>query len=229
MFNFKISGIAAGAAFILSLVIGLLSGSGFLILLLRALIFAILFFALSCLIFWLLAQFIPELLSGPEDDLGFPAAGSRVDISVGGENITGAFPADASESVDDIAGIPSSSLKAASSPLDQEGNTGYNSKGEVAGELGASGDGEAVRAGSGREAPESAGSEDALPDLEGVADAESIAEGAAEGANTDDMGFSSSEPRRPKSSSKKSDMAGDFNPKELAQAIQTVLKRDDKG
>ena len=218
MFNFKISGIAAGTAFVLSLVIGLFSGSGFLVPLLRALIFAIIFFALSCLIFWLLAQFIPDLLSSPEDDLGFPASGSQVDISVDGP-VSGAFPTDNSELVDDIAGRPSALPKAASLPLDQERNTVYDGDGEVVGDLEAVGDGEAMEFGS--------GSAEAIPELGG--ESESIPGSAADVDNTGDVGFDSPEPRRPRSSSKKPDMAGDFNPKELAQAIQTVLKRDDKG
>ena len=223
MFNFKISGIAAGTAFVLSLVIGLFSGSGFLIPLLRALIFAIIFFALSCLIFWLLAQFLPDLLSSPEDDLGFPVSGSRVDISVDGP-VSGAFPADNSESVDDIAGRPSALPKAASSLLDQEGNAGYNEEGGVDGDLEAVSDGEAMGAGS--EMPGRSRSAATLPDIGEVS--ENIPGSAADVENIEEIGFDSPEPRRPKSSSKKSDM-GDFNPKELAQAIQTVLKRDDKG
>ncbi|MCL1929290.1 MAG: hypothetical protein FWG07_10940 [Treponema sp.] len=223
MFNFKISGIAAGAAFVLSLVIGLFSGSGFLIPLLRALIFAIIFFALSCLVFWLLAQFIPDLLSSPEDDLGFPVSGSRVDISVDGP-VSGAFPTDNSESVDDIAGRPATLQKTASLPLDQEGNTVYD--GEVVGDLEAVGDGES-EIGSGSGMFGRAGSTETIPELGG--ESENIPGSAADVENTGDIGFDSSGPRRPRSSSKKPDMAGDFNPKELAQAIQTVLKRDEKG
>ena len=215
MFNFKTSGIIAGAAFVLSLVIGLFSGSGFLIPFIRALIFAVIFFALSCLIYWLLGQFIPELLSAGEDNLDIPLSGSRVDISVDGP-VSGAFPSDNSESVDDIAGKPSASPKAASSTLDREGNSGYNEEGEV-GDLEAVDDGNVMRA----------GSAEILPDLNEVS--ENVPGSATDVENTDDIGFDTSEPRKPRSSSRKSDMAGDFNPKELAQAIQTVLKRDDKG
>ena len=226
MFNFKISGIAAGAAFILSVLIGLFSGSGLLIILLRALIFAVVFFGLTCLIFWIIAQFVPELLNAGEDDLGFSLSGSRVDISVGDGNITGAFPSDGSESVDDIAGRPSAPVKVMSQGLDQGGNAGYNAEGEELGELEDAGDELSLGANSGGRS-ERAGSGDALPEIDGMTD--TIPGSAADTENTGEGGLDSSEPRRPKSSSRKSEMAGDFNPKELAQAIQTVLKKDDKG
>ncbi|MCL1815950.1 MAG: hypothetical protein FWG27_09065 [Treponema sp.] len=223
MFNFKICGFAAGSAFVLSLIIGLLSGVGFLSVLFRAIIFAIVFFVLSCLVFWLVAQFMPELLSDPEDDLGFSGPGSRVDISVGEGPIVGAFPADNSEKVDDIAGRPSTIAAAAASPLDQGGNEGYNEKRVFAADL-------RPAAGSASSLDESfdldvslgTGKAEALPDIGGIG--ESVTAGS-----TEEVTFDSSEPRRPKSSSRKSEMAGDFNPKELAQAIQTVLKKDEKG
>ena len=222
MFNFKISGIAAGAAFILSFLIGLFSGSGFLILLLRAFIFAVVFFGLSCLVFWLLAQFVPELLSGGgEDDLGFSLSGSRVDISVGDGPITGAFPSDGSESVDDIASRPPPP-RSKSQGLDQEGNAGYNADGEVDGELEEIDD---EPASGGR--PGRSGSGDALPDIDGLA--EDTSGSAVNAEDAEEISFDGPEPARRASSSRKSDMGGDFDPKELAKAIQTVLKRDDKG
>jgi hypothetical protein len=227
LFNFKISGIAAGAAFVLSFVFGLFSGSGILVLVVRALIFAALFFALSCLVIWLTAQFLPELLNPPEDDLGFPVSGSRVDISVGDERISGAFPQDNSEIVDDIAGKPSTPAKTASLPLDQKRNTGYNEKSVIDGDLESDDSGLYVGFNSGAESSGGESFAEALPDMDGMT--ESSHGSAADTVDTGDMDFDSSEPRRPKSGSKKPEMAGDFNPKELAQAIRTVLKRDDKG
>ena len=227
MFNFKISGIAAGAAFVLSFLIGLFSGSGLFIPLIRAFIFGALFFALTCLIFWLLTQFIPELLTPPEDDdLGLSVSGSRVDISVGSEGITGAFPSDNSDSVDDIAGRPTAApVKVVSQGLDQEDNGGYNSGGEVVGDLEDAGDAPAFTANASR--PARAASANILPDMDNMS--EDSSEDVVEMAEAADLGLNSSEPRRPKPSSKKSELSGDFDPKELAQAIQTVLKRDDKG
>ena len=221
MLIFKISGITAGVAFVLSLVLGLFSGAGIVILLIKALIFGVLFFALSCFIYWLVAQFLPELLSVSEDELGFPVSGSRVDISVGDTPIVGAFPMDGTESVDDIAGKPSAPARTGSLPLDQRKNAGYNENGEMDGDMEAAGDIPDMGSG-GR-----TGYADALPDMDGITEA--IPGSAADLLSTDSFGFDSSTPRRPKSSSRKSEMAGDFNPKELAQAIQTVLKREEKG
>ena len=221
MFNFKISGIVGGAAFILSLVIGFLSGAGLLVVLIRALMFALVFFGLTCLIFWLVAQFLPELLNGPEDDLGFGAPGSRVDISVDSP-ITGAFPRDNSEVVDDIAGKPSTPV---SLPLDQGRNTRYNKDGDSLD------DGEFAdpksfgSAGLDSGADSGMAKAEALPDMDGLVEASP--DNTAGEIEADTSVFD--EPRRPISSSKKPAMAGDFDAKELAQGIRTVLKKDNKG
>ena len=227
MFNFKISGIAAGAAFILSFIIGLFSGTGILVLLLRAFIFAVIFFVLSFLVFWLLAQFMPELLGASEDELGFPSSGSRVDISLGDDSVTGAFPRDNSDNVDDIAGRPSTPAKTASLPLDQGMNAGYNYEEGIEGDLEAA-DG-SPNFGFNSETGKSGktGSAELLPDIDNFT--EETPGSAADVVNTGSVDFDSSTPRRPLSSSRKPGVAGDYNPKELAQAIQTVLKKDEKG
>ena len=226
MFDFKISGIAAGAAFIFSLIIGFFSGIGMFYLFIRALIFAAVFFGLSCLIYWLITQFLPELLSGPKDDLSLGAPGSRVDISLDGP-IVGAFPRDQSEVVDNIASRPSIQPGNVSSPLDQKEKTSYT-KGEVSvddGELMDSGDfGPAVGLNAGL-SPEIKKKDGILPDMDGLVEASSetvMGEIESEAPDYD-------EPRRSTVSGKKPVLTGDFDPKELAQAIQTVLKKDEKG
>ena len=213
MFNFKVSGIAAGAAFILSLLIGLVRGGiGVPMLFLRAFIFGAVFFALFCVGYWLLSQFLPELISAAEDELGFPSPGSRVDISLGDGPIIGAFPMDSSESVDDIAGSPSA--PASNSPLDQGENTQYNEQREVMDGL------ESITSGSLDTSPGRAGIE--LPDMDGFA--ENSSDNIMEG-DTDLESFNTPEPRR-SVSGKNTEMAGDFDPKELAQAIRTVLNKE---
>lgn len=224
MFNFKLSGIAAGIAFVLSLLLGFLGGAGILVILLRALVFGVVFFGLFCLGYWLITQFLPELLNpAAEDELGFSAPGSRVDISLGDERAGGAFPSDNSEIVDDIAGIPSTPVKSAASPLDQGENAGYNAGRGIGGDLGVLGspDEEGYFDG------ENAGTAEALPDMDGLT--ENVPESSADNLNVDTVEYESSEPRRSAASSRKPGMAGDFDPKELAQAIQTVLRKDEKG
>jgi hypothetical protein len=222
LFNFKLSGIAAGVAFVLSLLFGLFGGAGILVLLFRALIFAAVFFGLFCLGYWLVTQFLPELLNPVEDELGLPTPGSRVDISLGDERVSGAFPSDNSEIVDDIAGAPSTPAKSAVLPLDQGDNAGYNSgrgTGDDLGVLGSPDEEDYFDGGK-------AGQAEVLPDIDGLT--ETMPESSADGLDVDAVEYESSEQRRPASSSRKG-MAGDFDPKELAQAIQTVLKKDEKG
>ena len=226
MFNFKKGGIVAGAAFILSFIIGLISGAGIVAILLRALIFALLFFALSAFALWLAAQFIPELLDFSEDDPGFPVSGSRVNISVGDDRITGAFPSDHSELVDDIAGRPSTPANASVLPLDQGKNAGYNDESEFGDDLEVL-ESQEMGFGSTGGTAKRTGPAETLPDMEGLADG--VPGSALDGINIGAIGYENSQPRRPVPSSKKQGMAGDFDPKELAQAIQTVLKKDDKG
>jgi hypothetical protein len=225
LFNFKASGIAAGAAFVLSLLVGIMSGSGILAILLRALLFAALFFALTCLIFWLLGQFVPELLNEAEDDLDIPAPGSHVNISVGG-SINGAFPTDSSESVDDIGGRSSSPT-----PLDQGTNVEYTEDGSFSdGSEGLSAGGMEASASKNR-GPSRANTPDngveTLPDMDGLSEA-----GASQ-ADGVDLGVTFDTPEAPRkvasSNRGKDALKGDFNPKELAQAIRTVLVKDEKG
>lgn len=248
MFNFKISGFAAGAAFVLSLLVGLVSGAPAPILLLRALLFAVLFFLLICLVFWLLNQFVPELLSAADDGLDL-APGSRVDISVGPDRIEGAFPAGDHDAVDDIEKTPplsapgdADSLFSAPGGLDQGEEGGYTTGGSLPAEWP---DGNSAGKGAGFETADS-GEIDLMPDFDSLSaaffsNADSPAAGggekpaepeeisAFETPAFDSPESGAPEPRRPLSSSKNSSMKGDFNPKELAQAIQTVLKKEEQG
>jgi len=90
MFNFKWGGIAAGAAFVLSLALGLFIGHAGLHALLRAAIFAALFFGLGTAAWTLINTFIPELLSSSgagrgdiaSNLFGTGTAGSQVNITV---------------------------------------------------------------------------------------------------------------------------------------------------
>jgi hypothetical protein len=221
MFNFKVSGIAAGAAFVVSLLLGMLSGSGLPALLLRALGFGVFFFVLFCLIFWLVGQFMPELLSGP-DDL-FDAPGSRVNISVGSGPVEGAFPPADTDELDNIDGraaqpadeqtdFPASVAGA----LDQDDETAYNRRGPAF---------EATSAKSGTE--RNAGGADLIPDFDTLSEA-FLPESGPE--SPEPVVFDMPEPKKPHSGvSANQGFAGDFNPKELAQAIKTVLKKDEKG
>jgi len=245
--NFKVSGIAAGVAFILSLIIGFASGAAFSAILLRAIVFALVFFALSGLGVWLVSRFLPELLNGAEagedeggsdiDDYDISAPGSRVNISVEETPIEGAFPDDASEAVDDIAGSPSTgsftsgahtassresgdlqadSSNAERSPLDQEKKTGYNQGRDITDDIGGLVD----------QGDFAEGQAEALPDMGSIG--EGYTEGGEGGQSMEAEDFAP--PEEPlRVSSKKPAIADDFNPRELAKGIQSLLKKDEKG
>jgi hypothetical protein len=226
LFNFKVAGIAAGAAFAFSLLIGLINRIGPLVLLFRALVFAALFFGLSCLIFWILGQFVPELLSAPEDDFDIPAAGSQVNITLGSP-VEGAFPADGSEEVDDIAGRPGFSLpreESAGAPLDQDGNDLY-----TVGENLADGQGSPVAGISQGDVPVSSVPFNSVEELPGMDDFSDAPKPPGKGSDSEAFSFDDPVPKRSSSRSGNQTLAGDFNPKDLARAIQTALKKDEKG
>ncbi|MDR0562946.1 MAG: hypothetical protein LBG73_09705 [Spirochaetaceae bacterium] len=82
MFNLKVSGIAAGIAFILSLLIGVITGGSFLAILFRAFLCGFSFFALTAGGYILISRFLPELLHLGQDDEETDEPGSHVDISV---------------------------------------------------------------------------------------------------------------------------------------------------
>ena len=92
MIDFRTSGIFAGAAFILSLALGIFSGAAFPMIILRPLIFALIFFGIAAFGKHLISKFLPELLN---DEIGAPGpvSGKRV-------NITEDFSFDVSSSED---------------------------------------------------------------------------------------------------------------------------------
>jgi hypothetical protein len=267
--NLKVSGIAAAAGFVLSLLIGVFTGGALGISLMRALFFGMVFFALGSAVWILVNRFIPELLMPPEEEplMAGLETGSRVNISVGDDDISinaaippedgakddlgnvaelvsrrsqpaaaGAFVpggpgmddipvsgmdfGPAAESPDPAAGAMALDLgakdgyskEATGLPLGAEPQTGA-SMSALAPPAGGSGGGDPV------------GSLDALPDLDAMAgtflsSGEEAGEETAATTSILDAG-----PRRPLSAKAKGPEA-DYNPKEVASAIQTILKRD---
>jgi hypothetical protein len=172
-----------------------------------------------------LGQFLPELLTEAEDDLDIPSSGSHVNITVGGP-INGAFPTDTSETVDDISGR----AFGAAAPLDQGANAGYTEDGSFS-------DGsEGFSTGAGTPKPpgnrgfspaNGPGNGDAelLPDMDGLSEA-----AASQSGGVDVVSFDPEPARKLAASNRgKEALGGDFNPKDLARGIQTILKKDDKG
>ncbi len=228
MFNPKISGIVAGTAFILSFLIGLFTGSQFLAVLLRALILSAVFFVLASLAYWLVSQFLPELLNPPSDDdsSGIGVSGSRVDITIDSSN-DDAEPEPASPIQTEHQDSPASDnigSDASVQGLDDKRQDDYNDEGEVVGaDLSES---TAVPQ------KETSGSVDILPDLESMSEYFDPSDESDDEENVVEMeeDVSSAAPSAPgPSRTTKTSDPGDFNAQEMASAIQTILRRDEKG
>ncbi|MDR1212047.1 MAG: hypothetical protein LBK40_07445 [Spirochaetaceae bacterium] len=250
MFNLKLSVIAAGAAFVLSLVIGIISHAGFPYALIRALVSGGLFFFLSSFAYWAVSQFVPELLDiGQDSDSGLPAPGSNVDISIDaadGDDDTGVLPPLDRQYVEPGGETPetgeASGFSAAPAPspgqksantganraaaLDQGGQNGYTNGGTL---VDAKDTGTQSGGSDAPVLPETDGAVDMLPDLELLSAAfvpqEEEEPGEEAFVPTDAGGISGAV----SSPGKKTSGQADFNVKEMAQAIQTILKKDEKG
>jgi hypothetical protein len=200
--NLRVSGTAGGAAFVLSFLIGIISGAGFPMILVRALIFGAAFFALAVGAYWLISQFLPDLASGSEFPSGTETPGSRVNISVG----------------DGEAG-PEEGDEERTGGLDQGDTIGYTRKGEE--ENTGSGAPQAALPAEAAlpemDSGDAADGVDVLPNLDGAA--ESFLPPAAEDE-------APPAPARSPSGNKPHNLGGDFNVKDMASAIQTILKRD---
>ena len=206
LFNWKIPAYAAGAAFLLSAFIGLLSTVGFGALLLRAILWALIFGGLGFGVDQAVRRFLPELLPNnpaPEDS----EDEKEVDITIGEEN-----PHEQGDSIAEVVG------EAAELP-----GVGEDTASE-SGESAISGDQEEVEGheeveelspvSSDADGNESAANEPGgLPSFDGVESA------------FEDTGVES------EASSRESvDILGvEEDPKIVAEAVRTLMKKDEEG
>jgi hypothetical protein len=222
MFNPKISGIFAGAGFILSFLVGLFSGAQFPLLLIRAFIFAAIFFALSGVGYGAIRLYLPELLTGDSPEI--PVLGGQVDISVGEDE--GAAEGISLES----GGLGEETDKFLENPgdfggdtLDQIGEAGYTGEGDVEEIQEPS---QPALPGGLDFSPGDAETVDMLPDLDTMSGVfNSPSGGGREPAGTGSPGG----PAAPGRAANKKGIDEDFNVQEMASAIQTILKRENKG
>ncbi len=229
MFNPKISGIVAGTAFILSFLIGLFTGSQFLTVLLRAFILSVVFFVMASLAYWLVSQFLPELLNPPSDDSNeIDASGSRVDITIDSSNDDAELePASSIQTehqdsfVSDNAGS-----NVSVQGLDDKRQDDYNDEGEGIAS------GTDLTESTAVPQKETSGSVDVLPDMESMSEYFAPSGESEDEENVvemeEDVSPSSPSAPGPSRTTKTSD-PGDFNAQEMASAIQTILRRDEKG
>jgi len=216
VFNMKLSAIMGGIGLLLSLIVGLFSGAGFSHSLLRSLIFGAVFFGLGCGIWLLINTFLPELaVAGAGDENDTLTPGSRINITESEKPLPEVFKAlDDGEEVGDINDLVNGTFKprevpgAAAAPdtefrgLDQMPEDGYTGN---------------------RSSPVSVDPpEGGLPDLDLLAGSFlSNSEEAVEDFEE------RPEPVRRPSGNKPQTLKGDFDPKDLAKGIQTILKEDE--
>jgi hypothetical protein len=226
MFNPKLSGIFAGAGFILSFLVGLVAGAQFPLLLIRAFLFAAVFFALASAGYGAIQMYLPELLD--RDSAEAPLLGGQVDISVGDEDgDAGSISLESGGSGDDLNDFLENPGNSGGDTLDQGSEAGYTEEGVV----------EEIQAPSRPALPGDLGlspgdedSVDMLPDLDAMSGAFSAESGSGgEAARTgspassfDGAGSSAFKLKTP-------GLDEDFDVKKMASAVQTILKRENKG
>ena len=280
MFDLRLSGIFGVTAFILSFVIGLVSRLTLPMLIIRPLIFAVIFFALSAFVKILISRFLPELLEDSTDEDGL-TPGSRINIleddgpsltSAAPEGLTnlasaqvtvGAKPDDSDDGLGDISDLSRrnifsqpdegniSAMGSILGGIDQNAKERYNDNGGSSDPIvpdfskmfspepssieppPAAGKAKAAAAG---KAPnvaiktvESAfNSDEALPDLDSMAEAFTSDSSDEEQEASEPSAPSS--PRRAASSSKKApEWTEDYDPKDIAMGLRTVLSKDKEG
>jgi hypothetical protein len=236
---------AGTAAFILSFAIGIVNGAGFVMVLLRALAFATVFFAMGTGAWVLINKFVPELLfpesSGgetAEGNFSAPASGTRVNITVGdtsgaavpekfhdshNSSELGSLPDLVSGAIDPGAGARAAREAAGAQGMDDTPQEGYTKQDNAAFTENAEQGSFSVNIGE----VENGGSTDGfgLPDLDAMAgsfSAVSAEPESSEQAETPD-------PVRSPTGNKPQKFEGDFNPKEIAAGIRTVLEKDKQG
>jgi hypothetical protein len=231
--------IVAVAAFLISFLLGIFSGALFWVLLVRALGFALLFFILVMGAHWLLSQFTPELLNphgtGADEETADLVEttqredylGKLVDVSVDDEptkETVMSFPSEresqAGEEGEEFA-----------LGLDQQSQEGYTEEArEDTGNKHPAAMTAALPSGSVEDI-------DVLPDLESLSDSfispmmEDMDDGKGDDSLINGNYAKSGVPISggSKSSGKASKGGDSFDPREMAAAIQTILKRDQKG
>ncbi len=229
--SLRASAFAGLGAFLLSTIIAIFSRVPFLVVLLRALLSGVAFFALMYGALFVLMRFLPEMFEEGRVDKTNPTTGSLVDIVIpGGEDeLHGA----SSPGMDDVAAVQYDGLSAV--PAAPAVVLGVNELQREVADLRSdqlvSSDPGIAPGGDGIELaprPSVALDElDSLPDLDGLSDAfaDSTVPGSGNGDVASQIGVSESMPTAGGPSTKD----GGQDPALLAKAVQTLLRRDQKG
>jgi hypothetical protein len=236
----KLSAAAAGAAFLLSFLLGLISGATFLFVLIRAAIFGALFFGFAVAVHMLLSRFLPELLglSGTEAKEGESEVGSRIDLVVdddGGRMEAASETIErprkrvaTDEEAEDIeAFLPADGVDEGAAQASEAVGLDQGSEGRYTERKGTDG-APFTTGGKGAEPalpPGLIDDVDVLPDLETMSDSfvSPLVEDAAQRSANETF------PSKASSTFQVTESGSEFDPREMAAAVQTILKRDQKG
>ncbi len=229
--SLRASAFAGLGAFLLSIIIAVFSQIPFLVLLLRALVSGIGFFALFYGAQFVLKRFIPELFDEGTAARPGPVAGTLVDIVIPGGDDS---PNEVSRHVVDDPMV-SPNIESTSSPASPAMVLGVNEiEREVAdlrsNQLVASDPGSVSESGNSGLAPRPSvalDELDSLPDLDGLSDAftDSTTSASGNGDIASQIGVSESMPTAGGPATRD----GGQDPALLAKAVQTLLRRDQKG
>jgi hypothetical protein len=235
--DLRASLIASGAAALLSILVGLVSGVGALALFLRALVGGLAFGAIVLGALFLMRRFVPDLFEGQAEAV--PESGGSVDIVLPGDLPEGAEVLDAEPEAGEAADIGDLAASPAAPPVqarpvrqppgDRKARQAVDLV-EEAEEVGYGAESllEDVGPADGPVAsppPPSSRSSggfddlDVLPDLESLSDGFSPMADEAQGRGSQD--FRETRPSRPEGGK-----GTDADPIALAQAVRTLLKRD---
>ena len=222
--NWKWGIILGGAGLVLSLIVGLISGTGFPNVLLRAFVFAGIFFGLGAVLWYLISNFIPELLNSDtgKDGQEEGEPGSRINISLEDNKLLPEMfnKPHSGEEIGDIGDLSNNPGSAPGYSADGNGSAAVQGVDQIPedGYNGGSQSGQMPGAGG-----KPSGSEE-MPNFDLMAGSfsDSNNDGSADG-NSDGGLF---EPERKPSGNKSQPLKGDFAPKELAEGIRTILSED---
>ena len=231
--DLRASLIASGAAAVLSMIVGIVSGVEFFVLLLRALVGGLLFGGLVYGAFFLLRRYVPDLVASPEktESEVEPELGSKVDIVLQGEGpqTEAQSPEDLDESMAFTREAPSPS-KAGRSPVETGADTEdflYANESLLDEPTEAEAVTEEPVASSALEAHAApSGVSSGIDDLDVLPDLESLSDGFVPlshemgGASTHEYEESEPRNREPRGKGEGAD------PAMLAKAVRTLLKRD---
>ena len=253
MINFKWGIISGCAALVISVTLGIINDVNTLHIFLRALIFTVIFFGLGIGVYILINSFYPEILYADNEDETQEDAnnqGSRINITLGntGEYAVPELYRNSGDSQelgninDLVSGVFKPSAVAESAPKQVWDSKGIDRKEEEDyNELGSDFT-EGLESFQFQDSPPETKESDSFEkpvftpsfgddsaDLGGLADLESMATAFSSGYGGDtspSKPFEEGEPLRVNKGNKPMPMPDDFNPKELAEGIRTVLSKD---